>query len=164
MNKDEIKASIPFPQIVRRYGYVPQRGFITCPFHEGDHTPSFQVKPTYGRCFACGWRGDIFAFVMDMDHVGFKEALEALGGDPHARSRDWEMTRYRAERDKQILAERRKATRREWLDSLDRMKFGKALADLFEPFSDPWCEAMEDYCKASAITSMLEEELDENHS
>lgn len=50
-----------------------------CPFHE-DHNPSFNVNPerqTY-RCWVCQKGGDCFSYVMEYDHVGFREALEML--------------------------------------------------------------------------------------
>lgn len=50
-----------------------------CPFHD-DHTPSMVVYPdrqTF-RCWACNTGGDCFSWVMELDRVEFREALEAL--------------------------------------------------------------------------------------
>ncbi len=62
---------------------TPQRGGLDyvalCPFHE-DHNPSFHVYPdrqSY-RCWVCEEGGDCFSWVMGIDGVGFREALESL--------------------------------------------------------------------------------------
>ena len=50
-----------------------------CPFHE-EKTPSFTVSPNKGfyHCFGCGAHGTAVGFLMDYDHMGFVEAIEAL--------------------------------------------------------------------------------------
>ena len=50
-----------------------------CPFHD-ERTPSFHVRPQVGRyhCFGCGEDGDVFAFVQQVDHTTFQEAVERL--------------------------------------------------------------------------------------
>jgi DNA primase len=52
-----------------------------CPFHD-EKTPSFNVNPARGyfHCFGCGEGGDVFAFVMKLDHLTFTEAVEKLAG------------------------------------------------------------------------------------
>src|SRR5579875_135480 len=50
-----------------------------CPFHD-ERSPSFNVRPAVGRfkCFGCGESGDVYAFLMKLDHVTFVEAAERL--------------------------------------------------------------------------------------
>jgi DNA primase len=62
---------------LRRAGGGALKGL--CPFHE-EKTPSFNVRPSYGtfHCFGCGEGGDVIAFVMKMEHLGFVEAVERL--------------------------------------------------------------------------------------
>ena len=50
-----------------------------CPFHE-ERSPSFHVRPQVGfyHCFGCGEGGDVFTFLMKMDHVSFSEAVERM--------------------------------------------------------------------------------------
>jgi len=50
-----------------------------CPFHD-EKTPSFNVRPSLGRfhCFGCGQGGDVIAFVQQIDHLTFSEAVERL--------------------------------------------------------------------------------------
>jgi len=50
-----------------------------CPWHE-DSRPSFQVNPerqTF-RCWVCNIGGDVFSFLMRMERLEFREALEQL--------------------------------------------------------------------------------------
>ena len=50
-----------------------------CPFHD-EKTPSFIVTESRGtyKCFGCGAYGNAIQFLMDFDHLGFPEAVEAL--------------------------------------------------------------------------------------
>ncbi len=50
-----------------------------CPFHE-ERTPSFHVTPARGLfyCFSCTAGGDVFEFLMKLDHLSFTEAVEQL--------------------------------------------------------------------------------------
>ncbi|MEV1116722.1 DNA primase [Actinosynnema sp. NPDC049800] len=50
-----------------------------CPFHD-EKSPSFNVRPSHGtfHCFGCGEGGDVIAFVMKIEHLGFVEAVERL--------------------------------------------------------------------------------------
>ncbi|EHR50119.1 DNA primase, catalytic core [Saccharomonospora marina XMU15] len=62
---------------LRRAGGGALKGL--CPFHE-EKTPSFNVRPTHGtfHCFGCGVGGDVIKFVMQIEHLGFVEAVERL--------------------------------------------------------------------------------------
>lgn len=52
------------------------------PFH-GDRHPSLSVNEEKGSfvCYACGERGDVFAFVSKIENVGFVEAANKLSID-----------------------------------------------------------------------------------
>ena len=45
-----------------------------------EKTPSFHVRPNHGyyHCFSTGEGGDVFSFLMKMEHVTFVEAVEQL--------------------------------------------------------------------------------------
>lgn len=79
---DEVKSRLNIVDIVG--GRVPLkkagRNFkACCPFHN-EKTPSFIVSPerqTF-HCFGCGKGGSVIDFVMEYEHVDFREALETL--------------------------------------------------------------------------------------
>jgi len=50
-----------------------------CPFHQ-EKTPSFNVDrdKQFFHCFGCGKGGDVFKFVMEIEAVGFYDALKSL--------------------------------------------------------------------------------------
>lgn len=79
---DRLKAQVTLETLLKRY-LLPQLSGETlvarCPFHE-DHTPSFVVfrgTQTF-YCFGCQAKGDGLSFLMRIEHVGFREALELL--------------------------------------------------------------------------------------
>lgn len=78
----ELKTRVPIERVVGRYVELRESDrFLTgsCPFHE-DRSPSFVVYPetrTF-HCFGCRANGDVIAFLMRAEHLGFREALDAL--------------------------------------------------------------------------------------
>jgi len=65
-------------------GYVPLKKAganykACCPFHS-EKTPSFTVSPTkqFYHCFGCGANGTAITFLMEYDHMEFREAVEKL--------------------------------------------------------------------------------------
>ncbi len=50
-----------------------------CPFHS-EKTPSFNVNPGLGiyKCFGCGKSGNVFRFLMDLEHESFPEVVRQL--------------------------------------------------------------------------------------
>ena len=78
----EIKSRLDIVDLVGDYVSIRKKGqtyWGLCPFH-GEKTPSFSVsqeRQTF-HCFGCGKGGDIFTFIMEMEHLEFREALEKL--------------------------------------------------------------------------------------
>jgi DNA primase len=62
---------------LRRAGADSVKGL--CPFHD-EKTPSFHVRPARGtyHCFGCGQGGNVVDFIMNIEHLGFVEAIERL--------------------------------------------------------------------------------------
>ena len=98
-----------------------------CPFHD-DHSPSMHVYPerqTY-RCWVCDEGGDCFSWVMRIENVEFREALEQLaeranlemprrrqtsGPDRDERSRLYDVLSWAEEQFHQCLVTDAEATR-----------------------------------------------------
>lgn len=86
MNNDlanEIRRKIDIVDIIGERIPLVARGknfFGVCPFHD-DSNPSMSVsreKQIY-TCFSCHATGNVFTFLMDYEHIDFKEALRYLG-------------------------------------------------------------------------------------
>ncbi|KAB1551822.1 DNA primase [Corynebacterium sp. zg254] len=77
----EIRERTPIEEVVGEYvqlkpaGYDSMKGLS--PFKD-EKTPSFHVRPNRGyfHCFSTGEGGDVFSFLMKMEHITFPEAVE----------------------------------------------------------------------------------------
>ena len=144
MTTDEIKQSVSMREVAERYGYHPNRaGFISCPFHQGDRTPSMKIYPKDYHCHACGANGDIFSFVMGMENCDFKTAYKRLGGS-YKQSSDYQhkLHRYHMEKRKQTAQKRAEECLRQRRELLDDIWYQQLFAKLFPVFSDEWCDAV----------------------
>ena len=82
-----LKEAHPLEAIATRYGLAlassGARFVALCPFHQ-ETRPSFTIFPETQRwwCFGCRRGGDVIEFVRLLEGVGFREAVERLGGRP----------------------------------------------------------------------------------
>ncbi len=81
-NTEEIKARVNIIDFIGGYVRLQKAGSswkACCPFHN-EKTPSFVVneEKQFWHCFGCGKSGDIFTFLMEIEGVGFREALKIL--------------------------------------------------------------------------------------
>ena len=79
---DELRARLSIVDIVGRRVPLVKKGqnyWGCCPFHN-EKTPSFSVTEEKGfyHCFGCGAHGDIVSFVMNSEHLEYREALREL--------------------------------------------------------------------------------------
>lgn len=80
---EEVKARTNIADIIGDYVSLKPGGIGSlkglCPFHD-EKSPSFNVRPGVGRyhCFGCGEGGDVYEFLVKLDHVSFTEAVERL--------------------------------------------------------------------------------------
>lgn len=141
MTSDEIKQTYSMKDIVGRYGFMPNsRGFIQCPFHQGDRTPSLKVYDRDFHCHACGANGDIFTFVQMMEDVAFKEAFQRLGGTYGEQSFSNRLAVYRSRKQREMARkERERVEERRWLNCM-LISIYRAYMERSEPLSDTWAE------------------------
>ncbi|MBM3791719.1 MAG: DNA primase, partial [Acidobacteria bacterium] len=79
---DEVRNSVNIVSVVSEYVALKRRGrnhVARCPFHV-EKTPSFNVNEERQifMCFGCGVGGDVFKFLMQMEHITFPEAVRLL--------------------------------------------------------------------------------------
>jgi DNA primase len=79
---ERIKSHVAIEDVVQRYIQLRKLGTALiglCPFHP-DTNPSFAVYPATRSfyCFGCSKYGDVITFVMEIEHLGFLQALERL--------------------------------------------------------------------------------------
>lgn len=80
--KEQIRQTVDIVELVGSYITLRRQGrnYVgLCPWHD-DSRPSLQVNPerqTF-KCWPCDIGGDVFSFVMRMENVEFREALEML--------------------------------------------------------------------------------------
>jgi DNA primase len=75
----DFKARLPVVEIVGRHVRLTRNGPIwkgLCPFHQ-EKTPSFTVTEARGtyHCFGCGAHGNALDFLMEIEGLGFAEAV-----------------------------------------------------------------------------------------
>lgn len=80
-----VKQANPIEAVAARYGIELRRQGRAwvgrCPFHADRGRPNFYAYESQSwRCYRCGIGGDVVDFVMRAEQVGFREALERLGG------------------------------------------------------------------------------------
>jgi DNA primase len=79
---EQIKQAADVAEVIGDYVSLKRKGanlWACCPFH-GEKSPSFSVSPAKGiyKCFGCGKAGDAVRFVMDIEGIGYPEALRQL--------------------------------------------------------------------------------------
>lgn len=79
---ERIKQAAQVADVIGDYVSLKKKGanlWACCPFH-GEKSPSFSVSPAKGiyKCFGCGKAGDSVRFIMDIEGLGYGEALRHL--------------------------------------------------------------------------------------
>lgn len=144
MTSEEIKKNVSMPDVMSRYGISVRNNMCKCPFHGRDDHPSMKVFKDGANCFTCGWNGDVFSFVMDMEHVDFKTAYKALGGSYNrAKSvsgRSINTARIMA---KKSEIERKTQAEHEFKKELSEgINICRVASRTLEPYSEDWCYAI----------------------
>ena len=79
---DRILAAADIVDVISDYVTLRRAGSSykgLCPFHD-DKTPSFSVSPSRGvcKCFSCGKGGNVVHFLMEVEQIGYVDALKML--------------------------------------------------------------------------------------
>lgn len=99
-------------RLIEPYTPLKKKGanwIACCPFHQ-EKTPSFSVNPGKGfyKCFGCGKGGNAFTFLMEMEGLNFREAVQRvaeMSGVPLPEpvdDRQYEQSKKRKEEKKQL--------------------------------------------------------------
>lgn len=81
---EQVKERLDVAEVISGYIPLKQAGRnlkAPCPFHQ-EKSASFMVSPDKGiwHCFGCNEGGDVISFVMRMEGMDFRAALELLAG------------------------------------------------------------------------------------
>lgn len=79
---EKVRDRADIEEVVSDYVPLKKKGqnlWACCPFHN-EKSPSFSVSPAKQiyKCFGCGKAGDPIQFVMDVEGIGFNEAIRQL--------------------------------------------------------------------------------------
>ncbi len=79
---DEVRNAVNIVSVISEYVALKKRGrnhVARCPFHT-EKTPSFNVneEKQIFHCFGCGLGGDVFKFLMQIEHISFPEAVRLI--------------------------------------------------------------------------------------
>jgi DNA primase len=79
---DDLKRQADIVRVIQDYVQLKKKGanwMACCPFHK-EKTPSFSVSPAKEifYCFGCHKGGSVFNFVMEIERVGFPEAIRIV--------------------------------------------------------------------------------------
>ena len=79
---EKVRERADIEEVVGDYVPLKKKGqnlWACCPFHN-EKSPSFSVSPAKQiyKCFGCGKAGDPIQFVMDVEGIGFNEAIKHL--------------------------------------------------------------------------------------
>lgn len=142
MTVEEIKDSITMTDLLSQYGIRVRGRMCSCPWHTDQH-PSMKVFKDGANCFSCGWNGDIFKFVQDMEHCSFKDAFIRLGGhyEKHSSNTSRVVSKMgfeaRKKQRQQAEAEEKQFTH----DFSEAIRILRSVIRVYEPLSDEWTYA-----------------------
>jgi len=162
MTTEEIKQNITMKELLGRYGIKVRNNMCSCPFHGKDKHPSMKVFKDGANCFTCGWNGDLFKFVQDIEHCDFKQAFILLGGTyEHETGQKGKMLgiKYKREREKRDKETRFQQDFKLLLsNAITKCRF---IIMTEVAYSDRWCAA---YKALESLTHAWDEEYIEKES
>jgi DNA primase len=108
--RETVREKVDMVELVSEYVQLKKAGRNwsgLCPFH-AEKTPSFMVSSDLGifKCFGCGRGGNCYTFLMEIEGVGFGEALKVLAERVGVKLRSWRPRGEEAEREKLLKISR----------------------------------------------------------
>ena len=145
-------------EVIRLYGYTPNRsGFICCPFH-GEKTPSLKVYKDHWHCFGCGAGGSVIDFAMNLFHLRFPAAVVRLNADFHLGLSAEKPNRADLDRLKAAQARKRAEERRRENEYMDKVYEFRQLHEAYKTAAPD----SEEYAEACRRLPVLEQWFEEN--
>ena len=153
-----VKDNINMTDLVTQFGLKVERGFTSCPFHQGDRTASMKLYP--GKrgyyCFGCHRGGNVIQFTMQFMHMDFEPATRYLAdvfrlplSDPENMSKEDYKAQIKASEKRREEAERISEARRLKQQRLvvvaKKMQSIRDMIDRFEPLGEVWCRMQSQY-------------------
>lgn len=139
-----IKDALPMDEVIRFYGFTPNRaGFIRCPFHR-EKTASLKVYKDHWHCFGCGAGGSVIDFVMNLFHLRFSAAVVRLNADFHLGLSAEKPDRADLDRLKAAQARARAEEQRREKEYMDKVHEFRRLHEAYltaDPSSEEFAEA-----------------------
>lgn len=77
----KVRERVNIGEVLALYGLQANRaGFLHCPFHSGDRSPSLKIYPAQNtwHCFGCNKGGTVLDFVMEMERCSLLQAVKRL--------------------------------------------------------------------------------------
>ena len=128
------------------YGLEPtDRGYLNCPLHGPERTPSLKIYYDQDRwhCYGCNRGGTVIDLVMEMDNLSFAEACQKMpkmfGIKGHHLSKAERATKYAERAEREIRQLRHDRVMK---NLTERHRAAWQTKQRAEPMSDEWCEAV----------------------
>lgn len=77
----KVRERVNIGEVLALYGLQATRaGFLHCPFHSGDRSPSLKIysEQNTWHCFGCGKGGTVLDFVMEFERCSLLQAVKRL--------------------------------------------------------------------------------------
>lgn len=146
MTVEEIKQSVTMTDVLARYGVKVKKNMACCPIHKERH-PSMQVFKDGYKCYSCQSHGDVFKFIMEMEHCDFKTAFISLGGtyEKHPNEKHKKLVKKKFERQKQERQGQDRFEERLHARLCKAISKCRKVIQNEEPYSDRWCSCVNAY-------------------
>ena len=143
---ENINQTLSMRDVAARYGMESNRaGFISCPFHSSDNTPSLKIYNEPGKgfyCYGCNTGGDVIKFVQLLFNLTFPQALIRIKSDFGIQGGTSQRDDYEWQRRKRREKQAKEKHETELLRIADEHCRIILAIKSSEPMSDEWCKAV----------------------